>query len=90
MVETIENVLCFLILASIVIQLAPNDSYKKCLKFFIGIIFVIMIISSITGVEAKFEHLDIIGNIPKVSENEAKYYESIFNDYYGNVSHEED
>lgn len=89
MAEVIENILCFLIAASIVIQLAPDESYKKCMKLFIGIVFLVVVISTLFNEVESIVKIDIFEHIPDISESDTEYYENIFNDYYGNVGNEE-
>lgn len=89
MAEVIENILCFLIAASIVIQLAPDESYKKCMKLFIGIVFLVVVVSSIFKEMESVVKSDIFEQIPDIGDMDSDYYENIFNDYYGNVRNEE-
>lgn len=92
MIKIIEKILCFLIAASLVIQLAPNESYKKCMKFFSGIVLLIFVLTCVfdglsavdTGLQGIF---DLESGIWKDNES---YYESIFNEHYGNVTENED
>lgn len=92
MIEVIERILCFLIAASIVIQLAPDESYKKCMKYFTGIIFLILMLGNIFKGLDILENADtgILDNIIGITREKEDYYEDIFNEHYGNLENEEE
>jgi len=84
--NVMEQLISFLIAASIVTQMIPEESYKKCIKFFTGLVFILLVVNAIFNGVAVFDKLNISLDSMKYLENEnnEKYYEGIFNEYYGN------
>lgn len=55
--EWIENVAFYLVILTIAIQMIPNNSYKKYIQFFTGLILIMMLagpILKIFGAEQEF------------------------------------
>ena len=84
--NVMEQLISFLIAAAIVTQMIPEESYKKCIKFFTGLVFILLVVNAIFSGITVFDKLEI--NLDSMNnlenENNEKYYESIFNEYYGN------
>ncbi len=56
--QWIENITFYLVIVTVMIQLIPNNSYKKYVRFFMGLILIIMLsnpIMKILGMEKSFE-----------------------------------
>ena len=56
--QWIENIAFYLVVITAVIQLVPNNSYKKYIRFFTGLILVILLanpIMKIFQIEETFE-----------------------------------
>lgn len=45
--QWIENIAFFLLILTMAIQLIPNNSYKKYIHFFAGLVLIIMIVNPI-------------------------------------------
>lgn len=45
--EWIQNLACYMILITAVIQILPNNSYRKYIRFFCGLILVIVLASPV-------------------------------------------
>ena len=43
MYEWIENIACYLMIVTAVMHMIPGESYKKYIKFFIGLILILML-----------------------------------------------
>lgn len=50
MFDFVEEIICFLIISSLITQLAPDESYKKSLKFFVGLMLLINVLSAVIGI----------------------------------------
>ncbi len=56
--EWMENLSFYIIIVTVAVQLLPNNSYKKYIEFFTGLILILMLASPIlklVGIEQKFE-----------------------------------
>ncbi len=56
--EWMQNLAVYMILVTIVIQMLPNNSYKKYVRFFTGLILIILLsgpILKILGIEQEFQ-----------------------------------
>lgn len=90
MTETIEQIILFLMASSVIIQLVTEESYKKCMKLFVGLVFLVFVFATVfkgVNIFKKFDLAfeDITGSFGKEED-----YESIFNEYYGNLEDEND
>lgn len=81
--EWIENIAFYLVILTVAIQLIPNNSYKKYIRFFTGLILVIMLSSPILkifGMEEVFrdfyESAEYEQKMKEI-ENATKYLEDI-------------
>lgn len=88
MLKTIRLIICFLIAASVIIQMVPEKSYKKCMRYFIGIVFLVFVLSNVFKGISVFEDLglDIFNENFTFSKLEVEYYENIFSEYYGDIN----
>ncbi len=53
----IENIMYYLVIFTVAIQLIPNNTYKKYIRFFMGLILIIMIarpIADLFGMQNSF------------------------------------
>ena len=85
MTDIIERIILFLIASSIIIQMAPTESYKKCMRFFVGLVFLIFVLTTV------FEGIEILENMQteiidfnREISGESDY-ENIFNEFYRNL-----
>lgn len=82
--EIIKKIILFLMASSVIIQLVSEESYKKCMRFFVGLVFLVFILSTV------FKGTDLLNDMESAlkdisdSFNSKEEYESIFNEYYGN------
>ena len=56
--EWIENIAVYMVIITVAMQMVPNNSYKKYIRFFTGLILIIMMsgpILKIFGMEQEFE-----------------------------------
>ncbi|MBQ8559687.1 MAG: stage III sporulation protein AF [Tyzzerella sp.] len=56
--EWIENIAFYMVIITVAMQMIPNDSYKKYIRFFTGLILIIMLagpIMKIFGVEQELQ-----------------------------------
>lgn len=56
----IQNLACFFILASAVMHFLPENSYKKYVQFYMGLLLILVILSPVfqfTGLEDKIQGL---------------------------------
>lgn len=56
--EWIENVAVYMVIITVAMQMVPNNSYKKYIRFFTGLILIIMMsgpILKIFGMEQELE-----------------------------------
>ena len=56
--QWIETIAFYLVILTIVIQLIPNNSYKQYIRFFIGLILILMLVEpvwSIFGMKESFQ-----------------------------------
>lgn len=58
----VQNLSYYMIFITILTQIIPNQSYKKYVKFFCGLILVLMLVEPVarimdTGAEGKFERM---------------------------------
>ncbi len=56
--EWMENLSFYIIIVTVAMQLLPNNSYKKYIDFFTGLILILMLASPIlklVGIEQEFE-----------------------------------
>lgn len=81
--EWIENVAFYLVILTIAIQLIPDNSYKKYIQFFVGLILVLMLsepILKIFGMEDDFyvfyENAEYEQKVKEI-EKSTKYLEDI-------------
>ena len=54
----IRNIVCFLCFINLFVQLLPNNSFQKYVKFFAGILLVIIVLgplADVAGLKGKFE-----------------------------------
>lgn len=85
MSEIIEKIILFLMASSVIIQLVSEESYKKCMRYFVGLVFLVFILSTV------FKGADLLNDMDPVfkditdSFGKDEDYESIFNEYYGNL-----
>ena len=81
--QWIENIAFYLIIFTVAMQVIPNNSYKKYIQFFTGLILIIMLsgpILKIFGVEQDFhDFYESVEYQQKVKEIEeaTKYLEGI-------------
>ena len=82
--EIIKKIILFLMASSVIIQLVSEESYKKCMRLFVGLVFLVFILSTV------FKGTDLLNDMESAlkdisdSFNSKEEYESIFNEYYGN------
>lgn len=88
MTETIERIILFLMASSVIIQMVTEDSYKKCMKFFVGLVFLVFVFSTVFKGVNIFKEFDLAFNDITGSFGSEEEYESIFNEYYGNLEDE--
>lgn len=81
--EWIENVAFYLVILTIAIQLIPDNSYKKYIQFFVGLMLVLMLsepILKIFGMEDDFyvfyENAEYEQKVKEI-EKSTKYLEDI-------------
>lgn len=81
--QWIENVAFYMVILTVAMQLIPNNSYKKYIQFFSGLILVIMLagpIFKIFGMEQEFietyENAEYEQKIKEIEEA-TKYLEDI-------------
>ncbi len=81
--QWIENIAFYLVVITAVIQLVPNNSYKKYIRFFTGLILVILLANPIMKIfqieetfEAFYEEADYERKLEEI-ENATKYLEDI-------------
>ncbi len=58
--EWLQNIVFYLIVISAVMQMIPNDSYKKYIRFFTGLILIVMLanpIMKVIGMQKTFSEL---------------------------------
>ena len=85
MTEIIERIILFLMASSVIIQLVNEESYKKCMRLFVGLVFLVFLFSTVfTGVNI-FREFELDFNEITGSFGSEEDYESIFNEYYGNL-----
>lgn len=90
MTELIEKLILFLMAASLILQMVPEESYKKCIRFFTGLVFMLFLLSSVfegvnTIQDFNIKLFDLSDGFESMED-----YESIFNEYYGNLAEYED
>ena len=81
--QWIENIAFYLVVITAVIQLVPNNSYKKYIRFFTGLILVILLANPIMKIfqieetfEAFYEEADYERKLEEI-EDATKYLEDI-------------
>lgn len=58
--EWIQNTAFFLVLVTVVIQLVPDNSYRKYIRFFMGILLIVMMsgpILNVVGMRQTFSEI---------------------------------
>lgn len=81
--EWIQNIAFFLVLATVVIQIIPENSYRKYIRFFMGLLLIVMLsgpILKIFGMQYQFSKFYSSAEYKqKVKEMEeaAKYLENV-------------
>ena len=86
MKEWIESILFFMILSSVITELVPEDSYKTGIRFFSGLILVILTALPVTEYLFSMEIPDMSGLFEfhaTASEEEEAYFEEIFQNGFG-------
>ena len=56
--QWIETIAFYLVILTIVIQLIPNNSYKQYVRFFVGLILILMLVNpicSLFGMQESFQ-----------------------------------
>ncbi|MGO5052196.1 stage III sporulation protein AF [Lachnospiraceae bacterium LCP25S3_G4] len=86
--EWIQNIAFYLVIITAIVQVIPNNNYKKFLQFFVGIILVILLITPVlklVGMEGTYRNLYQDGRydqIVKGIEEKTQYLEGVnINDY---------
>lgn len=81
--EWIQNIAFFLVLVTAVIQIIPDNSYRKYIRFFMGLLLILMLSGPILkafGMQQKFSEIyNSAGYKQRVKEMEetTKYLENI-------------
>ena len=81
----IERILFFMILSSFITELVPEESYKNGIRFFTGLILVILTALPVTEYLFSIQFPDMTGLFSfqiTVQEEDEGYYEEIFNRRY--------
>lgn len=76
--EWIENIAFYMVIVVAVMQMIPGDSYKKYIRFFAGIILILMLTGPILKIfgMSEFQNAEYQKNIEEI-ENATKYMEEI-------------
>ena len=45
--EWMENIACYLVIVVAVIHMVPSENYKRYIKFFVGMILILMLVNPI-------------------------------------------
>lgn len=85
--EYVEEILCFLVMGALVVQLAPNESCRKIMRFFISLMLLMFVLNAVSS----FFKLNRINyDIPDIRMNSKIDYQTVFDRYYDEeVSDEE-
>ena len=67
--EWIRNMVFYQLLMTIVMQMLPNDTYQKYIRFFLGMLFIVIAIQPVFRILNLEEEIDI-GYVQKMWEKE--------------------
>lgn len=103
--EWIQNIICFLIILSAVLEVLPGKQYQRYVRFYTGIVFLLLVVSPVFQLfgagdifEKKLEQKEYEQMIRKTEQKE-QYFQTedflgilsdIENDTVGNVISEEE
>lgn len=76
--QWIENVAFYMIIMVAVMQMIPGESYKKYIRFFVGMILILMLMTPILKLfgMSDFQNAEYQKELEEI-ENAAKYMEEI-------------
>ena len=76
--QWIENVAFYMVLVVAVIQMIPGESYKKYIRFFVGMILILMLATPLLKLfgMSEFQNAEYQKEFEEI-ENAAKYMEEI-------------
>lgn len=76
--QWIENVAFYMVLVVAVIQMIPGESYKKYIRFFVGMILILMLATPLLKLfgMSDFQNAEYQKELEEI-ENAAKYMEEI-------------
>lgn len=58
--EWLENLTTYTILVAVVMQLLPNEEYRKYIRFFCGMVLIVMLVTplfQLVGIREEFEEI---------------------------------
>ena len=59
--QWMKNLSFYLVLLSVLLQMIPGEQYKKYVKFFAGMILIMMLLKPMTGLFGMTDSLERIG-----------------------------
>lgn len=76
--EWVENIAFYLIILVAVMQMIPNNSYRKYIRFFAGMILILMLAGPILKLfDMEMFHIDQYRNVMREIEEASGYMESV-------------